>query len=286
MSKQTSVTDLSVVENNTLAIPDSLESYFEEHAGEGKEDYGSGDFALPYLVILQKGSPQVDETNGKYINGAKQGMVFNTVTGEFFDTLAMKGRDNPKGLLVVTVANQRRFVEWVPRDEGGGFAGQHLETADIVKQAKPHDKRPMILVAPNGNHLIETTYRYVVVAGETPQWGVIAFSSTQLKKARTWATMLATRVHKLKSGKSINPPHYGQLYRLTTIPEQNDFGSWFGWHIEPAGLVGDEELLQAAKAYRDSVTAGSVKAAAPLSESDITPEPAAKTAGSDDNIPF
>jgi hypothetical protein len=55
------------------------------------------------------------------------------------------------------------------------------------------------------------------------------------------------------------PPMYSQLYRLTTAPESNDKGKWYGWEIERIGSVEDVGVYQAAKAFALSINAGEVK---------------------------
>jgi len=55
------------------------------------------------------------------------------------------------------------------------------------------------------------------------------------------------------------PPMYSQLYRLTTAPESNDKGKWFGWEIERIGSVEDVGVYQEAKAFALSINSGEVK---------------------------
>ena len=43
------------------------------------------DMALPFVRILGQLSPQVTDGDAKYIDGAKPGMIYNTVTSELFD---------------------------------------------------------------------------------------------------------------------------------------------------------------------------------------------------------
>jgi hypothetical protein len=63
------------------------------------------------------------------------------------------------------------------------------------------------------------------------------------------------------SGKNglFTPPMYSQMYRLTTSPESNDKGKWFGWEVERIGPVEDAGIYQAAKSFAVSVNAGEVK---------------------------
>lgn len=59
---------------------------FEEFAGAGLGGLGKDDLAIPFLTILQSNSPQVKRSDGEYVEGAQEGMLFNTVTKQLIDT--------------------------------------------------------------------------------------------------------------------------------------------------------------------------------------------------------
>ena len=52
------------------------------------------------------------------------------------------------------------------------------------------------------------------------------------------------------------------MWRLYSVEESNDQGSWNNWQVERIGLLENRDLLLEAKAFRDSIAAGEVKAAA------------------------
>ena len=58
---------------------------FGDDLQKGFENMTQEDMALPFVRILGQLSPQVTEGDAKYIDGAKPGMVYNTVTSECFD---------------------------------------------------------------------------------------------------------------------------------------------------------------------------------------------------------
>ena len=66
--------------SEVLVLDDDLLS-----GGTGLEDTSSEDYAIPFIRVLQSGSPQLKKSNGKYIEGAAQGMMFNTVTNRLYD---------------------------------------------------------------------------------------------------------------------------------------------------------------------------------------------------------
>ena len=65
----------------------------EEFSGQGTENITARDTKLPILKILYANSPVLDESDGKYNEKAKQGDIYNEITGNLY-----KGKE---GVLVV-----------------------------------------------------------------------------------------------------------------------------------------------------------------------------------------
>ena len=65
----------------------------EEMAGQGQEFVTARDTKLPILKILYANSPVLDESDGKYIESAKQGDIYNETSGnkgEKYNFLSMQ----------------------------------------------------------------------------------------------------------------------------------------------------------------------------------------------------
>jgi len=233
---------------------------YGEDADAGFEDTTREDYAVPFLGILQKMSPQVDPDSGSYVDGAKAGMLVNTVTQEMYP--------GETGVRFVPCHRQHCYVEWVPRDAGGGFVGQHEPESEVVAEARKVAASFNELVTPAGNDLMETFYVFGLLVHENGDYEhmAIAFGSTQIKKYKQWMT----RARSLKvlgaGGHRVVPPLFAHAYRLTTQAEENKKGKFHGWRIGFAGdnaeacrLAPDAELYQAAKAFRDLAKSGSVR---------------------------
>ena len=93
---------------------------YGEQAGAGYEGTTTDDFAIPYLNLLQAMSPEVAE-DGSKLEGASAGMMVNSVTKELYD--------GKKGLVFVPCSTSHVFVEWRPRDSGGGIVARHLRNS-------------------------------------------------------------------------------------------------------------------------------------------------------------
>lgn len=252
-TKKTTGKDVATKEekDNPLAAAGMFEQ--DDHGGFEEADKDS--YAIPFIQILQKMSPQVDEADGRYIEGAKPGQLINTVTEDLYD-----GKD---GILVVPCYYRHVFVEFVTRDEGGGFVAEHgkAEGEELLKTCSRDDKNKEIL--PNGNQLVDARMHYVLLIHEdgTYEPALLSLSSTQLKKSRKWMSMMQRIKMKRSDGSLFTPPMFSHYYRLRTIPEQNEKGSWHGLSIENAGQLDREDLYQAAKDFKDAITAGKAKAA-------------------------
>lgn len=221
---------------------------FEQDASTGLENMSQDDLALPFLKVLSQLSPEIDS-----VEGAKAGMIFNTVTG--------KADDGTTGLMVIPCAYERKFVEWQPRGQGsGGPANIYSSTSDIMSKTfkKSGDSRDWL---ENGNYVENTAQHYVLIVGtegQADQPALIVMKATQLKKSRKWNSMMMTTKLMGKAG-PFTPPSFSHIYRLTTNKESNDKGSWYGWEVERVGQVTDPMQYGIAKAFAESVTAGAVK---------------------------
>lgn len=245
-------TEVAVKETNALAIPDELLDFAEQDAGSGFEEADQSSYAIPFLRLLQKGSPQCDEDSPSYDENARPGMILNTASGELFD--------GGEGVQVVPCYYKRVFIEWKPRETGGGIVAEHSPSDPIVGTTRRDPKNGRDLL-PNGNYLEDTRNHYVLVlVGDEWYPAVVSMSATQLKKSRKWMTVMNTLKAKRKSdGALFTPPMFSHVYTLSSVGESNDKGSWKGWDVELARPVADANLYQAAKAFRDSVSQGEAK---------------------------
>ena len=230
----------------------------------------SRDTAIPYISILQTSSPQVNPSKAEYIESAKAGQLFNTVTQETFDTLK-----------VIPVFYHLKYVEWKPREQGGGFINSHDADSGIIGQTK-RDPMNGKMTLPNGNHIVQTAYHYVLMldANGGYQNAVISMSSSQLKKSRRWNSLMLSQKIKGPSG-MFTPPTYAMTYTLSSVSESNDRGSWFGFSIEKGEQVTDASIYGESKAFAKSASSGAVDAK-PATPKLVTTEDTAK----DETIPF
>jgi len=211
----------------------------------GMESADKDAFAIPFLQILQKLSPQLDKNNPVYIEDAEEGNILNTATGEVYD--------GEEGILVMPVEYKRSFTAWTIREKGGGFKGEYQPSDPIILTAKQDAKNRNIL--PDGTTQLNDTrlHGVILLAGDNPTPALISLTSTQIKKSKRWMTAMQEKQ------RDDNAPTFAHVYKLTTIPERNDQGNWMGWKIEPAGDVTDQEQVDVALAFFKALQVGSVR---------------------------
>lgn len=237
---------------------------YGEDAGGGFENQTREDIAIPFISVLQGLSPQVSKGT---VEGARPGMLFNTVTEELYD---------PKeGLIFVPSYTEHVYVEWVPRKEGGGFVAIHQVNDETVKKAKEEaEEFGKLKIDREGggqNDLVETFYVYGTLLDEDYEpvsMAVIAFTSTKIKIYRRWNTSLRMFTIKTDDGRKVRPPLFAHTVRITTAEESNSEGDYFNFRLNPAAgnireslLEPGHPALEAAKSVADMVKAGEARAA-------------------------
>jgi len=240
---------------------------FERDAGKGFETADKDAYAIPFLIVLQTNSPQVSEGDAAHVKGAKAGMLMNSATKELFD--------GKVGVLLVPAYYQHRYVEWVPRDQGGGYRGDYSpQDVDVTKLSRNQSGK---FVLDNGNYLADTRYHFCIqLISDGPRTVVLSLSSTQIKKSKNWMTLMQTIKLKGKTDRKYTPPTYSHAYKMTTVQESNDKGKWMGVVIEVNHLLSGKEadIYVLAKEFAKQVSTGQAKPEEPI------------IPGSDEDAPF
>ena len=236
-----------VAEKKSAGLPSNM---FEDDAAKGLGAIGQEDLALPFLKILGQLSPEVNKRDGKYVEGAEPGMIYNSVSGELFDGV--------KGIDVIPCFYKLEYIEWKDRGEGlGAPVAIYDSSSDIMSKTTPDANYKDRL--PNGNYIEKTASHFVIVAGDSPSTALISMKSTQLKISRKWNSMMSGIKMKGANG-MFTPASFSHIYKLKTTQMSNDKGTWFGWEVSKVGPVTDKGLYDQAKGFSDSISKGSVKA--------------------------
>ena len=236
-----------VAEKKTAGLPANV---FEDDAAKGLGSIGQEDLALPFLKILGQLSPEVNKRDGKYVEGAEPGMIYNSVSGDLYDGV--------KGIDVIPCFYKLEYIEWKDRGEGPGApVAIYDSSSDIMSKTTPDANYKDRL--PNGNYIEKTASHFVIVSGDSPSTALISMKSTQLKISRKWNSMMSGIKMKGKNG-LFTPASFSHIYRLKTTQMSNDKGTWFGWEVSKVGPVTDQSLYGQAKSFSENISKGNVKA--------------------------
>ena len=224
----------------------------EQFADEGFDNVDSKSLALPFLKVLGQLSPQVTQGDSQFIADARPGMIYNTVTNELYN--------GAEGINVIPCFYKLEYIEWKDRDKGAvAPVNVYPSDSDIMSKTTRGDDGKDRLE--NGNYVEETASHYVmVVEPEKSSTALITMKSTQRKKSKKWNSMMMSLRAKKKDGKGFfRPAPFTQTYKLKTVLEKNNLGSWYGWEIEHIGTVNSGDVLQGAFEFHKTCKEGSVK---------------------------
>lgn len=233
---------------------------FENDGNQGFEGTDGDSFAIPFIRIIQKGSPQVDIDHANYdelkIPDAEIGMFVNTA-----DNQLLGGE-----IKFIPCAFVREFLRW--KENNGGLVGKVPPSDPLIFETTRNDKGKDVL--PDGTFLEDTRQHYGLLLMEDGRKipAVVSFTSTQLKKSRKFLTNLKNLTMEGKNG-PFTPPTFASVWNLSTVKESNEKGSWRGWKVsfdrflklpDEAGIYGE------ARDFHKLVVSGKVEAATPDQE--------------------
>ena len=234
--------------NGKVKLPAIIDAdMFREDAGIGVVDLKTEDLAIPFLKVLQKMSPELDDLD------VHAGDIFNSVTKE--------GVSGKSGVHVINCAYRLEYIEWEPRGTGSGAPYNIYYAGEEMPETQRGEDNKDYVVDGNGRYIERTAQHYVLVIDEDgmTQQALLSMKATQFKKSKQWNSALKSL--KMKDGKGIlfTPARFAHIWLLKSTPEENKNGSWHGWEISKDSLVGDVALYQEAKLFAESISAGQVK---------------------------
>ena len=117
---------VQVKSSTEISMGDISSDLLIKAVGKGLENVSNDDITIPRLAVVQAGSPQRKKKDEKYIEGAEEGHIFNTVTNQLYDV---------EGITVIPCGYKKSYVEWVPRESGGGLVAIHDAVRPLIKQS-------------------------------------------------------------------------------------------------------------------------------------------------------
>ncbi len=270
-------TELSVVNENkgAVTIPGDFLGSIAEFAEVSKSDFTAEDVITPSIRVLQGLSPQVKKASPTYVTGAEEGMLFNTANNELYD--------GGKGIVVIPCFFNREWVEWKPKNMGGGLVKKWGKDESFKNEGYTDEKGKWVKKSKEkgneGKNELEivNTANYCVLLINLVTMSarpcMIRLSSTEFKKSRRWNSLIDSIEICDQAGKPLfkkdgsliqgNEIPFWYMYHITTVPESNESGSWFGFRIEKYKPLHEmpncQSLMKQAVEFRKLGMEGSIK---------------------------
>lgn len=195
---------------NNIAVLDDRPEWLKEDSFRGSEEVTANDIILPRVDVMQALSPQLKKSDPKYIEGAEQGVIFNTVTGELYDT----------AVNFVPIKFMREFIVWQDRESGGGFKGAFPTEAEAEAERRN-------LENPDAHEVVETHVHFVLLVhgdGRIEE-AVLSLAKSKRKVSR-----------KLNSLVQMFPgDRFGRVYKLVSIEVDGPKGEYWSFDVQPVG---------------------------------------------------
>lgn len=216
---------------------------FGDDAGSGLEHVDRSELRIPFLIQFQPLSPQVKPVSAGGIPGAKPGMLLNGGTGDMFDI-------NDRALPFLPVFRDHKFLEFTPRNLGGGFVAMYEPNDELIIKLRSEQSKFGRLVHNNtkgrndkgelldGTEIIESFSLFGIFDPYgNPFRGVLPFKSTQIKKYQNFMG----RVTSIKYGNPksteaaplppVTPPMWAHVWDIKSVFEQNSKGEFYGLNL-------------------------------------------------------
>ncbi len=227
MAKKGESTALAVVDEQVTDL--AVAGGYDADDTRGKEGLEQGDLVLSRLAIAQKMSPELDAENAKFIDGLKEGDLFDTVTHENY------GAGPLKFTLVRPVRKSAKVI-----DKEGNVLDWDVDF---------DDERCEFTSGPNGerNPPVATRfYDFLALLNDSPDFPVVlSMKRTQVPVAKILMTLMARR----------QGPIFAGSYSIRTVSQEGANGKFKNYAVNPAGAAPDNVRVLAEAWYKKLQTA-------------------------------
>jgi hypothetical protein len=219
-----------------LAVVEQMPAFLMGvESARGVENVGADDLTIPRLELIQSLSPCRKKSDPSYIEGADEGMMFNSLTRELYGD----------SVLVVPVYYKKEWIIWKNRAAGGGYRGAYPSQAAAIEALETLPDRDSCDIQLTAQHFC----LLVKVDGSTEDV-VLSLSRSKLKMSRKWNSLM-----RVAGGDS-----FSRVYKVSSYVESNAAGQdYHNLTVSAAGFPTESVYRRAESLYR-SVVAGGVVA--------------------------
>lgn len=214
--KKTAEKAMDLAEKATQTVVD-----IKREAPRGFENEDTSDLLLPRIELLQGLSPAVQQGKGK------AGDIVNQISKQPLPTD-----------IIIPIAMHRKYIKWIPRDEGGGIEYQTTDRNDprVIKDTKwgAHGEKPSCTSYMNFLVLLEGSTLPIV----------LSFAMTNYNTGKKLYTLCKMTNQDMWKGK----------YKLSSLSRTNQMGTWHVFEIDEAGKTEVKNVEIAEQLYHSFAT--------------------------------
>lgn len=213
-------------------VEDNFPAERPEYMGNeerGSDGVGVDDLTIPRLSLIQDLSPQRKKSDAAYIEGAEEGMLFNSVTNQLYGT----------EVFFVPVYFKKEWVLWKDRTEGGGFRGafDSAEAADSARnELEDGAQCESVDTHQQFGLIIDAREELATIAGEE---AVISMSKSQMKPSRQLNSMV-----RMAGG-----DRFSKVYKLEAVLINGPKGDYYNYNVKALGYCPEHIFKQAEMLY-------------------------------------
>lgn len=212
----------------TFAPADALPAHLQADGSLGNENVTSENLMLPKIDIIQQMSPQKVKTDAKYIEGAEDGMLFNSLTGELYEQI-----------FVINLAFEVQYSVFRKRNAGGGFEGFFNSESDAMRHIEERQLDPKM------HDITETSIHKCLLLDENghPKQPVLFYMSrSKSRVSNGWNTEIQL--------KGQGSARFATVWQVGTVRETNRQGQpYHNYRIQFAGFADEALYAEAKKNY-------------------------------------
>lgn len=204
------------------------------HAGAGTEGLGAEDIRPPRLVLSQSMSPQLKRGNPRYIEGLRDGILFNDLTEEIYG-------EGPLEMLVVSFLGTRAIE----------FGEDNMVVDGDVRPGDPRREFTTNQQTGKRERPVATLfYDYLIWLMAHEEMLSLSMKGSQITVARTLNSLLKYPL-KVNGAIVANPPAWARVFSLGTAAQKKDIYDFFNFTVKQKG-VASVELRELASQLHDS----------------------------------
>lgn len=210
-------TSVAAAKSSMVMIQDTVPDYIKQDKARGSEGVKTDDLVIPRLEVVQALSPALKKADPGFIEGAEQGMLFNSVSRELYGDK----------VYVVPVWFAKQWLVWRDRkhkDGGqGGFFGAYPSPEEAAVRVKIEGGENKGIIS------IDTPQQLCLLlnmeSGKIEEI-MISMPRSKAKISRQWNSLV----------RSAGGDRFSRVYEVGTVEQKGPKGDFWNLSIAMRGF--------------------------------------------------